>query len=438
MVILMTKNITTIILSAGKGTRMKSQLPKVLHPLAGLALVRHGINTAHDIGSKQIIGVVANNPQIVACFENYAIQEPQLGTAHATSLGWQKARQDSSDIVLILYADTPLISQNTLQKLCAYIENGADCAVLGFLPENPAQLGRLIVADNRLQAIVEAKDASAEQLQINLCNSGVMAVKSQVLSKILPLITNDNQAGEYYLTDLIKHAVQLGHECGYVIGENEELQGVNSQEELAICEKYWQNRQRRALMQAGVRMIDPDSVFLSHDTKIAPDCVIEPCVHFGVGVEIAEFCQIRAFSYLESCKIGANCVIGPYARIRPHSEIASGAHIGNFVEIKNSQIHTGAKINHLSYIGDAQIGQKTNIGAGTITCNYDGKLKHKTIIGENVFIGSNSALVAPITINDNAVIGAGSVIVKPVPARALGVGRARQVNIENYSKPKDK
>ncbi len=415
---------------------MKSNLPKVLHPLAGRPMVHHVINTARQLGAQQIMGVVNDNISVQESFDQFVVQQPQLGTGHATQLGYAQLQKPTNGVVLILYGDTPLLSTDTLQKLCTMAGETNGVAVLGFNPQNPGLLGRLLVKNNQLQAIIEAKDATPAQLKLGLCNSGVMAVSAGVLHKLLPLLNNNNASGEYYLTDIVQLAVKHNINSSHIVAPEWECMGVNSQAELAECNRILQNQYKNNFMANGVQMPDPQSVIVSFDTEIAPNCVIEPFVHIGVGVKIGPHCQIRSFSYLEKCQIDEHVILGPYARVRPQSHIMAGAHIGNFVEIKKSLVHKGAKINHLSYIGDAEIGAGANIGAGTITCNYDGKNKYKTIIGQNAFIGSNSALVAPVEIGNNAIIGAGSVIRKNVPNNALAVARGEQKIYNNYKREK--
>ena len=357
-----------------------------------------------------------------------ALQDPPMGTGHAVLCARDALAGFDGDVA-VLFADTPLIREATLQAVFAALDTGTGIAVLGFEPENPTGYGRLIEdASGALTAIVEEKEASAEQKAVRLCNSGVLAAPARVLFELLSRVTNDNAKGEYYLTDIVALGVAAGHSARAVRASADEVMGVNSRANLAEAEAAFQARARAAAMEAGVTLIAPETVFFSHDTQIANDVIVEPHVVFGPGVRVETGAVIHAFSHLEGAHIGESVSVGPYARLRPGTVLETGARIGNFVEVKNAVLHTGAKANHLSYIGDADIGAKANIGAGTITCNYDGFLKHRTIVGDGAFIGSNTALVAPVTVGHGAFTGSGSVITSDVPDDALALARAKQEN----------
>ncbi len=435
----MARTCLTIILAAGEGTRMRSDKPKVLHEVGGLPMISHVLRGVIEAGTDAIALVVGNGGNKVgdiASSESDKIelfkQEERLGTAHAV-MAAKDALSRRYDDVLVLFGDTALITQDTLLQMRQALANGADVAAVGFQTEDPDGYGRFIVIDEQLIRIREHKEASEEELRISLCNGGIMAINGSKALELVSAIGNRNKRGEYYLTDIVEVASKQGLNVLALEASKEELLGVNTRAELALAESIWQKRARREAMQNGVTMLSPETVFLHHDTKLAPDVVLEPNVFFGRGVEVGSGSTIRAYSHLEGAKIGEGVNIGPFARLRPGSVMDSGSRAGNFVEIKNAHIHAGAKINHLTYIGDADVGSKANIGAGTITCNYDGFNKHKTIIGANVFIGSNSSLVAPVTIGDGAYVASGSVITEDVPIDALGVARGRQTNKEGHA-----
>jgi bifunctional UDP-N-acetylglucosamine pyrophosphorylase/glucosamine-1-phosphate N-acetyltransferase len=417
---------------------MKSDLPKVMHPLANRPLVSHVLATLEPLAPVRTVVVVAPGmdgiAKVVAPAET-AIQSPALGTGHATLAGCPALADllasGAIDDVLVLFGDTPLLTTPTLAALLAERRRApaAAAVVLGMRPEDPGEYGRLVcAADGGLEAIVEAKDANAEELRIGLCNSGVMALAAAQALSLLQAIGNDNAKGEYYLTDAIKIARDRGLSCRVVEAPVEELAGINSRGDLAAAEKIVQGRLRAAAMAGGATLTDPDTVFFSADTKLGRDVTIAPFVFFGPEVTIADRVAIHSYSHLTGATVAEGAIIGPFARLRPGAAIGADAHIGNFVEIKNAAIGSGAKANHLTYIGDAEIGAKANIGAGTITCNYDGFLKETTRIGEGAFIGSNTVLVAPVTIGAGAYIAAGSAIVRDVPADALAIGRGEQVD----------
>ncbi len=430
----MARTCLTIILAAGDGTRMRSELPKVLHPVAGLPMLCHVLRAAMAAGGKAhcvITGPQSADVEKVALSMSADIsiyhQHERMGTAHAV-LAARKALEAGDDDVLVLFGDTPLIRPETLKRMRRGLELGAEVAVLGFHTEDPTGYGRLIEKDGSLLAIREHREASPKELAIRFCNGGIMAFAGRQALAMLDRISNDNSKKEYYLTDLIEIARADGRKVVAMEASEEELLGVNNRVELARAEAIWQVRRRDELMMAGVTMLAPESVHLSHDTAIGVDSVIEPFVVFGPDVAIGGKANIRAFSHLEGCRIAAGAAVGPYARIRPGTTLAAGSKVGNFVELKNAEVGEGAKINHLSYVGDARVGAKANIGAGVITCNYDGFAKHRTDIGEGAFIGSNSALVAPVTIGDRAYIATGSVVTEDVPDDALAIARGRQVN----------
>jgi bifunctional UDP-N-acetylglucosamine pyrophosphorylase/glucosamine-1-phosphate N-acetyltransferase len=431
-----TEKTAIIVLAAGYGTRMKSDLPKVLHSIAGRSLIEHVIHTGCSLSPSQFVTVLGPHTRSIEshieAYSSIAIQEKALGTGDAVKPALQQLDNFEGN-VLILYGDTPLIKTETLQAMLNCLETQHVC-VLGFTPEDPGQYGRLITKGNELQQIIEYKEANQQQRDITLCNSGVIAVRKTALDQFIPLITNDNAKGEYYLTDIIGLVTEAGLACGYVETQEDEVLGINNRVELATAERLLQERLRNEAMLAGVTLVDPASTFLSFDTKIGKDVTIEPHVHFSTGVTVGDNSYIKSYSYFEQCNIEANCTIGPFARIRPKTSIESGSKVGNFVEIKNSVLHANAKVGHLTYIGDAEIGEETNIGAGTITCNYDGKNKHKTTVGKRSFIGSNTALVAPITLGDDAFVAAGSTLTKSVASESLAIARSQQKEIKNWNK----
>jgi bifunctional UDP-N-acetylglucosamine pyrophosphorylase/glucosamine-1-phosphate N-acetyltransferase len=428
----MTKpNCTCLILAAGKGTRMRANRAKVLHKIAGLELIGHVLAAARGATDGPRIVVTASDMDALGQWvqrhdpdAELAIQQQQSGTADAARAGLKAAPADQNP-VLVVYGDTPLIETGTLTALLAEIERGAGLAVVGFEPADPSGYGRLIRDEKgKLAAIREHADASPAELKITACNSGIMAFSRDVLETCLGKIKNQNAKREFYLTD----AVALAHEAGIamtvVLAPEEQVAGINTKQQLAYCEHIIQQRLRSQAMEAGVTLYDPESVFFSHDTILARDVEIEPNVWIGPEVKIGSGALIRGFSHIEGAEIAAGATVGPFARVRPATKIGTGARVGNFVEIKNARIEPGAKINHLSYIGDAAVGAAANIGAGTITCNYDGFAKHKTLIGAGAFIGSNSSLIAPVTIGDGAYIGSGSVISRDVEPGALALNRA--------------
>ncbi len=430
-------SISVIILAAGQGTRMKSNLPKVLHHVGNKPLVSHVVDATNLLPVNQRI--VVANPHTAPAIEkildnaNVVIQQEQLGTADAVKAGLIHVSNDD-DTILILYGDTPLIQPDTLE---VFLNIKSDIRVLGFDTPYPHGYGRIITKDGEhILAIVEEKDASTDQKEITLCNSGIMALKASLLKSLLEDVSNNNAKGEYYLTDIINIANQRSLECKFAICDLDEVIGINDRLQLSIAETAFQTRKRKEIMLSGVTLTNPESVFFSADTQIGNDTIIEPNVTFGPKVTIESNCHIKSFSHIEEAIISDGCTIGPYARLRPGSHLEKNVKIGNFVEIKKSYLGQGAKVNHLSYIGDAKVGDAANIGAGTITCNYDGINKYQTIIGKGAFIGSNTALVAPVSIGDGALIGAGSTITNDVAKDALAVSRADQKSISQGAKKK--
>nr|WP_283091945.1 bifunctional UDP-N-acetylglucosamine diphosphorylase/glucosamine-1-phosphate N-acetyltransferase GlmU [Magnetospirillum sulfuroxidans] len=430
--------LAVIVLAAGMGTRMKSDLPKVMHPLAGRPMIQHLMNTVAGLTPDKVVVVVGPGMDVVAAAVAPAqtvVQRERLGTGHAVMQA-REALKDFTGDVLVLYGDTPLITRDTLDRMLAERRNGdknPSVVVLGFKPDDPGHYGRLVVGAEGLKAIVEFKDANHDQREIPLCNSGVMAFDGARMWGLLDRVGNDNAKGEYYLTDVVGLARGDGANCSFVLGDPQELLGVNSRVELAGAETIVQAHLREEAMENGATLIDPASVWFSWDTRLGRDVVVWPHVVFGPGVTVGDHVEIKGFCHFEGCSIAHGADVGPYARLRPGAEIGAKAHIGNFVEIKKSVLDEGAKVNHLSYIGDAHVGAAANVGAGTITCNYDGFAKSRTEIGAGAFIGSNSSLVAPVKVGARAMIGAGSVITKEVSDGALAVGRGAQMEVAGWA-----
>ena len=422
-----------IILAAGQGSRMRSSLPKVLHPVAHKPMVDHVLTVAQTAGAASITGVVSPDmPAISACFDGHdvAVQLAPEGTGDAVKAALAVMPSDRTGIAVVLYADTPLVQPETIAALTQPIINGdAAVTVFGMRLAEPAAYGRLVTeADGSLLRITEAREADAETLAINLCNGGFMAFDLASCRAFVDEIDNNNNKGEYYLTDLPELARGAGHKAMVVETDPQDALGVNDRQDLAVVEAVMQARLRAKHLSNGITLMAPETVFFAADTELATDTVVEPNVVFAPGVRVTGPAQIRAFSHLEGCEIAEGAVIGPYARIRPGSSIGPKARVGNFVETKNVAMGEGAKANHLTYLGDADVGAGANIGAGTITCNYDGYVKSRTKIGDKAFIGSNSALVAPVTVGKGAIVGAGSVITAEVEADALAIARGQQVN----------
>lgn len=427
------REFAAVILAAGKGTRMKSDLHKVLHPIAGRAMLDHLMASVDVLApAHKIVVVGAGREQLEAAVEGRAktcLQEPQHGTGHAV----QQAESDLADYdgdVLILYGDVPFVRTATMEMMLdrLHAEDAPAVVVLGFEPDDALQYGRVITDDaGRIAKMVEFKDASDEERACTLCNSGLMAVRGKDLFDLLRRVGNDNAQGEYYLVDIVNIARDEGRHSAVVVTDDPgEVMGINSRAELAAAEAQWQAFKREEAMAAGVSLKAPETVFFSWDTELGRDVTIEPNVVFGPGVKVADHARIRAFSHLEGATVGEGCEVGPYARLRPGAVMMKGSKIGNFVEMKKATLGEGAKANHLTYLGDATIGAGANIGAGTITCNYDGYFKYQTVIGERAFIGSNSALVAPVTIGRDAIVAAGSTVTRDVADGELRMERAEQ------------
>jgi len=431
--------LAAIILAAGKGTRMKSDLHKVLHPVAGRPMLGHLTDAVATLGAKQTVIVAGAGREQVEVFAQplgvaVAVQADQLGTAHAVQQAETALRGFDGD-VLILYGDVPLVTAETMARMVARLheDDAPAVVVLGFRPDETLAYGRIIAEHGRILKMVEHKDASVEERAVNLCNSGLMAVRSADLWRLLAKVGNQNAAGEYYLPDVVMLANAEGSVSAVIETDPHEVAGVNSRAELAEVEALWQARRRARVMANGASLTAPETVWFAWDTQIGRDVSIGPNVVFGPGVAIADKVTIHAFCHIEGARVESGAIIGPYARLRPGAEIGADAHVGNFVEIKKARLGAGAKANHLTYIGDAEVGEKSNIGAGTITCNYDGFGKYPTKIGANAFIGSNTALVAPVSVGDGAITGAGSIITKDVPADALAVARAPQRVLEGWA-----
>lgn len=424
--------VAAVVLAAGRGTRMRSDLHKVLHPIAGKPMLLHLLDSVAAIGAaRQVVVVGDRREQVeaaVARRADIAHQAEQLGTGHAVAQA-QAALAGFAGDVLILYGDVPLVRADTMRRMIdrLHADDAPACVVLGFRPDDPGAYGRVLAdADGRIDRMVEFKDASLDERAVTLCNSGLMAVRADDLFALLARVGNDNAAGEYYLPDIVMLAARDGRASAVIETAADEVDGVNSRGELARLEGKWQAARRVRAMADGATLIAPETVWFSHDTVLGRDVTVEPNVWFGPGATIADDVVIHGFSHVEGCTVASGAEIGPYARLRPGADIRSGAKVGNFVELKKAVLGEGAKANHLSYIGDAEVGPGANIGAGTITCNYDGYLKYRTVIGEGAFVGSNSALVAPVSIGAGAIVGAGSVVTADVPADALAIARGRQ------------
>jgi bifunctional UDP-N-acetylglucosamine pyrophosphorylase / glucosamine-1-phosphate N-acetyltransferase len=438
-----TRTCLAIVLAAGEGTRMRSSRPKVLHEIGGRSLIGHVLSALDATAGRTVVVVGPGQEAVVAAAKAFVpdaafyVQQERRGTAHAVLAARaalaQRADGVASDVV-VAFADTPLVAPQTIMRLRGALASGAGVAVLGFRPADPTGYGRLIVdGSGALVAIREEKDASPAERAIGLCNSGLMALAGNTALTILDEIRDDNAKCEFYLTDAVAVARAMGLATVALETDEDEVRGVNTQAQLAEAEAVLQQRLRAAAHAAGVTMVAPETVYLSADTKLGSDVIIEPYVVFGPGVTVEDGAVIRSFSHLEGAHIGRGAKVGPYARLRPGAELEADVHVGNFVEVKAARLEAGAKANHLSYIGDARVGAGSNIGAGTITCNYDGFRKHLTEIGKEAFIGSNSALVAPVKIGDGAYVASGSVITTEVPPDAVAFGRARQANKEGFA-----
>lgn len=428
--------LAVVILAAGKGTRMKSEVHKVLHPIAGRPMLEHLLAGVADLGPQQQVVVVGSGrdqlERQLGMRATIAVQEPQLGTGHAVQQA-EAALGDFAGDVLILYGDVPFVSSATMRAMLdrLHAADAPEVVVLGFEPADPLQYGRVITAGERITRMVEHKDATEAERACRLCNSGLMAARAGRLFDLLGKVGNSNAQGEYYLVDIVNIANAEGGHCAVVItADPDEVAGINSRGELAEAEARWQARRRQRAMAEGASLIAPETVWFSWDTELGRDVLVEPNVWFGPGVKVADAVTIHGFSHLEGATLESGVEVGPYARLRPGAVLRAGAKIGNFVEVKNATLGAGAKANHLTYLGDAEVGAGANIGAGTITCNYDGYFKHKTVIGERAFIGSNSALIAPVRIGADAIVAAGSAV-----SRDVGDGELRLVRADQLVKP---
>jgi len=422
-----------IILAAGKGTRMQSDLPKVLHPIAGTPMLHHVLANSAALEPSLRIVITGHGAETVeAQLHEWddtiqtARQDEQLGTGHAVAQA-RTALEGFDGLALVLFGDTPFISQTTLEAM-AQAAQTHDVVMLGFEPADPGRYGRMVMKGDSLERIVEFKDATDQERAITLCNGGVTACNAKLLLELIDATNNDNAGGEYYLTDIVGLARERGLSATAVTCAEAETIGINTRAQLAQADGYFQTTARAAAMDNGVTLMAPETVYFAQDTVIGRDSVIEPNVVFGPGVTIESGAHIRAFSHLEGCHVSRGSIVGPYARLRPGAELAEDVRIGNFVEVKQAEIAAGAKVNHLSYIGDASVGARANIGAGTITCNYDGVMKHYTEIGADAFIGSNTMLVAPVSVGAGALTGSGSVITEDVPSEAVAIARSAQKN----------
>lgn len=435
------RHFAVVILAAGQGTRMRSDTHKVLHPIASRPMLLHLLDRVDALGAERRVVVVGKGrDQVEAAIVGRnvvtALQPEQKGTGHAVQQA-APALDGYDGPVLILYGDTPFVETETLRRMLDRLdgEDGPGVVVLASCPEDPLKYGRIILGDgDRIAKMVEYKDATEEERAVRLCNSGMMAIRSRDLFRWLGEIGNDNAAGEYYLPDAVNIAAAEGREAVVIEGDPYETAGVNSRAELAHLELEWQRRRREQVLHEGATLIDPESVWFAYDTKLGRDVTVEPHVVFGPGVQIADGATIHAFSHIEGAIVSARANIGPFARIRPGTRLAEGTKVGNFVELKKADVGQGAKVNHLSYIGDASVGAGANIGAGTITCNYDGFGKYRTEIGAGAFIGSNTALVAPVQVGDGAIVGAGSVITRDVEPDSLALERSEQKGISGWAR----
>lgn len=429
-----THDLAIIVLAAGKGTRMKSDLHKVLHPIAGRPMLEHLLASAEALQPRRRVVIVgAGREQIEAQLgerATYRVQEPQLGTGHAVQQA-EDALEDFDGDILVLYGDVPFVKAETMRAMTARLHDSDEPAVvvLGFEPADPLSYGRVVAdREGRIEKMVEFKDASEEERSCRLCNSGLLAARKSDMFDLLRRVDNDNAQGEYYLPDIVNIAISDGRTCAAVTaGDETEVAGINSRAELAAAEAQWQAHRREEAMEAGVTLRAPETVFFSYDTELAHDVTVEPHVVFGPGTSVARGARIRAFSHLEGATIGEDCSVGPYARLRPGAVMEKDSFVGNFVEMKQSTLGEGAKASHLTYLGDTTVGSQANIGAGTITCNYDGYFKYRTEIGARAFIGSNSSLIAPVRIGEDAIVAAGSAVARDVADGELRMERAEQL-----------
>ena len=424
--------VSVIVLAAGQGTRMNSDLPKVLHQVAAAPLLHHALTTAHSLEPSRIVTVTGHGGEAVAAAATAfseavqtVVQDPQLGTAHAVAQAAPLLAEEPGEAI-VLYADTPLIREETLRAMLDARARHA-VVILGFHAKDPGRYGRLLTQGDELLAIREYKDATPQERSLTLCNSGVVCAEARTLFSLIAEVRNDNAAGEYYLTDIVELARARGLSAGVVLCDESETLGVNTRAQLAEAEAAFQSRARLDALENGVTLTAPETVFFALDTCVGRDAIIGPNVLFGPGVTVESGAEIKGFCHLEGCHVSRGATVGPFARLRPGAELAEDVHVGNFVEIKNAILDEGVKVGHLTYLGDAHVGEHTNIGAGTVTCNYDGVMKHRTVIGKRAFIGSDTMLVAPVTVGDGAMTASGSVITEDVPAEAVAIGRARQV-----------
>jgi bifunctional UDP-N-acetylglucosamine pyrophosphorylase / glucosamine-1-phosphate N-acetyltransferase len=435
------RRFAVVILAAGQGTRMRSDTHKVLHPIASRPLLLHLVDTVDGLGAdKRVVVVGKGREQVEAAIHGrdvaVALQSEQKGTGHAVQQA-AEALSGYDGPVIVLYGDTPFVRADTLRRMLDRLDGdgGPGVVVLASSPADALKYGRIILGEgDRIAKMVEYKDATEEERAVRLCNSGMMAVRARDLFRWLGQVGNDNAAGEYYLPDIVYIAAAEGREAVVIEGDPYETAGVNSRAELAHLELEWQRCRREQALHEGATLIDPESVWFAYDTKLGRDVTVEPHVVFGPGVEIADGATIHAFSHIEGARIGAKASIGPFARIRPGTRLGERTKVGNFVELKKAELGDNAKVNHLSYVGDADVGASANIGAGTITCNYDGFGKYRTVIGAGAFIGSNTALVAPVTVGDGAIVGAGSVITRDVEADSLALERSEQKGIAGWAR----
>jgi bifunctional UDP-N-acetylglucosamine pyrophosphorylase / glucosamine-1-phosphate N-acetyltransferase len=435
------RHFAVIILAAGQGTRMRSDTHKVLHPIASRPLLLHLLDRVDALGADKKVIVLGKGREqvevaIAARDVTIAVQSEQKGTGHAARQA-AGALADYEGPVIILYGDTPFVETDTLGRMLDRLDGdgGPGVVVLASSPVDPLKYGRIILGKgDHIARMVEYKDATEKERAVRLCNSGMMAVRAADLFRWLDKVGNDNAAGEYYLPDIVNIAAAEGRDAVVIEGDPYEAAGVNSRAELAHLELEWQRRRREQALDEGATLIDPESVWFAYDTKLGRDVTVEPHVVFGPGVQVADGAVIHAFSHIEGATIGVRASIGPFARIRPGTRLGESAKVGNFVELKKAELGDGAKVNHLSYVGDASVGAKANVGAGTITCNYDGFRKYGTVIGAGAFIGSNTALVAPVTIGDGAIVGAGSVITRDVEADSLAIERSEQKGIAGWAR----
>src|SRR5690348_16968399 len=435
------RRFAVVILAAGQGTRMRSDTHKVLHPIANRPMLLHLLDRVDALGAdKKVVVVGKGRDQVERAMEGrdviIAHQAEQLGTGHAVQQA-ADALGDYDGPIVILYGDTPFVETDTLRRMLDRLnsDGGPGVVVLASSPADPLKYGRIILGEgDHIAKMVEYKDATEEERAVRLCNSGMMALHARDLFRWLEQVGNDNAAGEYYLPDIVNIAAAEGRNAVVIEGDPYETAGVNSRAEVAYLELEWQRRRREQVLEEGATLIDPESVWFAYDTRLARDVTVEPHVVFGPGVEVAEGAVIKAFSHIEGAVIGAKGSIGPFARIRPGTKLGDRTRVGNFVELKQAAVGEGAKVNHLSYVGDADVGAGSNIGAGTITCNYDGFGKYRTVIGEGAFIGSNTALVAPVKVGAGAIVGAGSVITSDVEPDSLAVERAEQKGIAGWAR----